>query len=164
MPNRSWTFSGSVWNMKRLDYPIHNAVERLHARALYRVFNPLVLSRIQDNEIRFNINDEKFTMSELFVTLRNSIWTELIDRENVNSFRRSLQRIHLDILIAMVTNENNALNYDAKILARQSLIEIQKLVKNSQHMFGMNEMTSAHYSEINARISAALNALINKKI
>ena len=97
------------------------------------------------------------------ITIRESIWTELVERENVNSFRRSLQRIHLDILIDMI-NEDASLNYDARILARQSLVEIQKLVKNSQHMFGMNEMTSAHYSEINSRISSALNAYLQKKL
>tara|TARA_Y100001935_G_C17310496_1_gene515682 strand:- start:1890 stop:4514 length:2625 start_codon:yes stop_codon:yes gene_type:complete len=163
LPSRFWNFRGSVWNMKRLDYPIHNAVERLHARALFRIFNPLVLSRIQDNEIRFQSQKDKFTMSELFITIRESIWTELVERENVNSFRRSLQRIHLDILINMI-NEDASLNYDARILARQSLVEIQKLVKNSQHMFGMNDMTSAHYSEISSRISSALNAYLQKKL
>ena len=150
--------------MRRLDYPIHNAVERLYSRALYRIFNPLVLSRVQDNEIRFSKNEDKFTMSELFVTLRSSIWSELNDRENINSFRRGLQRIHLETLIDMIMERNSATNYDAIILARQDLIEIQKLIKNSQHMLGLDEMSKAHLSESSARIESALQAYLQKKL
>ena len=164
LPERFWNFSGSVWNMRRLDYPIHNAVERLYSRALSRIFNPLVLSRVQDNEIRFSRNEDKFTMSELFLTLRKSIWSELNDRQNINSFRRGLQRIHLETLIDIIIEKNSATNYDAIILARQDLIEIQKLIKNSQHMFGLDEMSKAHLSESSARIESALQVYLQKKI
>ena len=150
--------------MKRLDYPIHNAIERLHARALYRIYNPLVLSRVQENEIRYTENEEKFTMSELFVPLRNSIWSELADRNNINSYRRGLQRIHLENLINMILDTNSGLSYDAIILARQDLIELQQKIKNSQHMFGLDEMTKAHLSESSARIESALQAYLQKKI
>ena len=164
LPERFWNFTGSVWKMKRLDYPIHNAIERLHARALYRIYNPLVLSRVQENEIRYTENEEKFTMSELFVTLRNSIWSELADRNNINSYRRGLQRIHLENLINMILDTNSGLSYDAIILARQDLIELQQKIKNSQHMFGLDEMTKAHLSESSARIESALQAYLQKKI
>tara|TARA_Y100001968_G_scaffold183875_1_gene168418 strand:- start:569 stop:3178 length:2610 start_codon:yes stop_codon:yes gene_type:complete len=164
LPERFWNFSGSVWNMRRLDYPIHNAVERLYSRALSRIFNPLVLSRVQDNEIRFSRNEDKFTMSELFLTLRKSIWSELNDRQNINSFRRGLQRIHLETLIDIIIEKDSATNYDAIILARQDLIEIQKLIKNSQHMFGLDEMSKAHLSESSARIESALQVYLQKKI
>ena len=164
LPERFWNFSGSVWNMRRLDYPIHNAVERLYSRALSRIFNPLVLSRVQDNEIRFSRNEDKFTMSELFLTLRKSIWSELNDRQNINSFRRGLQRIHLETLIDIIIEKNSATNYDSIILARQDLIEIQKLIKNSQHMFGLDEMSKAHLSESSARIESALQVYLQKKI
>jgi len=60
--------------------------------------------------------------------------------------------------------KNSATNYDAIILARQDLIEIQKLIKNSQHMFGLDEMSKAHLSESSARIESALQAYLQKKI
>ena len=164
LPERFWNFSGSVWKMRRLDYPIHNAIERLHARALYRIFNPLVLSRVQENEIRYLENEDKFTMSELFVTLRESIWSELHNRENINSYRRGLQRIHLETLINMIMDTNSSLSYDAIILARQDLVEIQQIIKNSQHMFGLDEMSKAHLSESSARIESALEAYLQKKL
>ena len=116
------------------------------------------------NEIRYKKHEDKFTMLELFVTLRKSIWSELPNRENVNSYRRGLQRIHVKILTDMITNQNPSFNYDAIILARQDLIEIQKLIKNAQHIFGIDEMTKAHLSEISARIEASLKAYLQKKI
>ena len=99
MPERFWNFQGTVWNMKRLDYPIHNAIDRLYSRSLYRLYNPLVLNRLIDSELRYEKGEDIFSITELFSTLRRAIWDELYTRENVNSFRRILHKKHLVILL-----------------------------------------------------------------
>ena len=163
MPERFWNFRGSIWRMQRLDYPIHNAVEGIHASALYRLLNPLVLNRVRDNELRFGQDEYAFTMSELFVTLRNSIWGELYERENVNSFRRGLQRIHLHILTDLVVNSNSGVPYDAVALARADLVELKLRLKNMQYVQRLDDISKAHISEISARVDAALDAHLERK-
>ena len=163
MPERLGTFRGSVWNMQRLDFPIHNAVEGIHATALVRILNPLVLSRVRDNELRFKPGESKFTMSELFTTLRNSIWEEIYSRENINSFRRGLQRIHLRILTELVVNQDMSLPYDAVVLARADLVELQSRLRNMQYVSRMDDISKAHIAEISARVDAALDAHLESK-
>ena len=66
------------------------------------------------------------------------------------------------------STEDPVLRNDARvlsnILARQDLIEIQKLIKNSQHMFSLDEMSKAHLSESSSRIQSALEAYLQKKL
>ena len=64
----------------------------------------------------------------------------------------------------MIMDTNSSLSYDAIILARQDLVEIQQIIKNSQHMFGLDEMSKAHLSESSARIESALEAYLQKKL
>ena len=81
----------------KLDIPIHNTIKQIQSIALYRLYNPEIMERVQNNEMRFEEYEVKFTLNELFDTMSTVIWKELEIKENVNSFRRNLQKEHIKI-------------------------------------------------------------------
>ena len=49
------------WGGGTLDLSTHKMVSQIQKTALYKIFNPTILQRIQDNEIRMGDDKNKFT-------------------------------------------------------------------------------------------------------
>ena len=69
--------------MDRIDYPIHTTIKRIQSVALYSIFHPRRILRLQDNELRYT-NKDQFTMAELFNTINYYLWEELNQSNNIN--------------------------------------------------------------------------------
>jgi len=156
------TFTGGVWSRNRADYSIHNSIAYIQAIVLSHLYDPLVLGRLFDNELKFEDGEEKFSMSEMFSAVSNEVWWELETNENIGSYRRELQRMHLHRISEIVLNENRNIPHDAISLARFDLSEIQKKI-DSLNKKELDQITIAHLEETKAKIDAVLNAQINKK-
>lgn len=157
-PERQWDFQGTPFQYSRLDYPIHGIVQVLQSQVMFRLFNPLVLARIQDNEIRFPEGEDPFTMVELFEGLRESVWQELGDGSEVNSFRRELQRIHLYTLENLVLRNINFYPHDAVMLARADLRTLRERIRSRLDAVVQDTYTRLHLEESLDRITAMLEA------
>ena len=68
------------WGGSNLDLSIHKMINQIQKTALYKIFNPTILQRIQDNEIRMGDDKNKFTLNELFVTMSTIIWKAFVLR------------------------------------------------------------------------------------
>ena len=158
-PERNDDFSDYVWRMDRIDYPLHNIINRVQAIGLYSLFHPRRLARIQDNELRY-IKDDKFTMQELFTTTTESLWIELGSNNNINSFRRDLQTTYLELLEAIIFNQDTGIPNDAKLLSRYSLKGILKNIYNAIGSMHINEYTKAHLENSAESIESILEAKI----
>ncbi|UCF64111.1 MAG: zinc-dependent metalloprotease [bacterium] len=161
-PDYLGDFEGSPWRRLRSDYPIHGIVQLLQASALFRLYDPLTLQRLQDNELRFEKSETPFTMAEMFKTVRSAIWREVSTHTEISSFRRELQRIHLYVLTQILVNEPSILPHDAITLARFDLVNIQSQIENHLSQSSVGVYTTAHLQEIQAKINAILNAQIQK--
>ncbi len=150
-------FTGSIWEAKRQDYPIHTVVAGVQAIILSHLYDPIVLGRLHDNSVKFIENTDTFTMAEMFLIMKNSIWNELADNNNINSYRRELQRIHLYRLTQLILEDNNTLPKDAVSLARTNLKEIQEQI-SEMNKTELDIITLAHLDEMYDNISAVLNA------
>jgi len=98
-PTRLDDLEGTLWYMDQLDYPIHKMVKNLQTRTLNNLFSMDIITRVHDNELRFNSNQEVFTLLEMFDALNNIIWIELLNQNSINSFRRELQSHHINLMI-----------------------------------------------------------------
>src|SRR5262249_42858944 len=67
----------SYFNVQRLDYAWHDAVLNLQRNVLNRLYHPVLLARMEDNELRFGPQEMPFTMADLFKGLDTAIWSEL---------------------------------------------------------------------------------------
>ncbi|MDX1463759.1 MAG: zinc-dependent metalloprotease, partial [Marinirhabdus sp.] len=162
-PDRYWDFEGSIFLSSRIDYPIHGIIELIQAMTLFRLYDPLVLARIQDNEIRFPKGQQPFTMAELFLAVQDAVWQELNRRENINSFRRELQRIHLYALDEIVLRSPFGFPRDALILARADLVKIKAEIDQCLGAAQLDAYTKAHLEESAAKIEAVLSAQVERR-
>jgi hypothetical protein len=162
-PELLWDFQGTLWRRLRIDYPIHGIVQVIQASALFRLYDPINLQRIQDNEIRFKKDEDLFTMAEMFASLRDIIWQELGTNANISSFRRELQRMHLYTLSRILLNTPVFLPHDAVTLARADLVKIKKDMENRLSAGALDAYTAAHLNESGAKIEATLNAQFQRQ-
>lgn len=155
---RFWDFEGTVWQMTRIDYPIHGIVQLLQATPMLRLYDAIVLQRVQDNELRFKKGEQPFTMVELFEGVRKAVWQEVDEGSNINSFRRELQRMHLHILARMVVKNPAMYPHDAITLARADLVHVKNKIEDNLSGRNLDAYTKAHLEETAAKIEAALAA------
>jgi hypothetical protein len=157
---------GQVWTTERNDLPIHTLVLSIQSLPLDRLYHPIVLGRLNDLEARYVNRAEAFTMAEMFTEVRKAVWNELETRAAVNSFRRNLQRRHLQTLVNLAVQADPAAPEDARTLARADLRAIRRgidaLVNLSDRPTPagarLDATTLAHLEESRARINAALDA------
>lgn len=157
-----WDFEMSVFRRLRIDYPIHGIVQLIQASALFRLYDPILLQRLEDNEVKFSEGEEAFTMAELFETLRTSIWQELASGSNINSYKRELQRIHLYILTQILIQSPSMVPHDAVTLARADMVELKNEIENRLNTGNLDTYTNAHLEETKAKIDAVLKAQIQR--
>jgi uncharacterized protein DUF4953/uncharacterized protein DUF5117/uncharacterized protein DUF5118 len=167
----------------RLDYPWHDQVLAIQRSVLSRLYNPITLSRMQDNELRFGASEKPFRMADMFTGLTGAIWSELdTPGAPISSLRRNLQREHLKQLIRLALREGTPAvtagigqagpppvaplpPEDATTLARASLLRIQGKVRTALASKGLTDATTrAYLQETDARVSAALTAQLDRRV
>ena len=160
-PDRFPDFSNFASFEQRPDYPIHQQILSLQTAALNRLFHPVVMSRVLDNELRVERPGTALTLGVVFATVRDAIWAETLQAPiSINSFRRSLQREHLRRMIALVVREGTAPE-DARSLARHSLTLLRVRLRAAAPNAASVE-TRAHINESIARIDEALSAQVQR--
>lgn len=162
-PSR-WRDWGNDLKIERLDYPIHESIFFLQSQVLGDLLSGDRLTRLQDIELK-SPADQALTLPELFKTLEDSIWTEVLQSDDksfsISSIRRSLQRSYLNQLTSMVLRRNNVPE-DARTLAWYRLRLLQGSLNRVLRRHGgeMNTYTKAHLEETRSRIRKALDAQI----
>jgi len=147
-PEREWDFKGSVWRMSRIDYPIHDYVRFIQSGSIYRLHHPRIFARIRDNELKFPKGESIYTLTEHFQKITQSLWSELEQNKNINSFRRDLQKSHVNVLSIILLNKKNYFHSDAVALARASLKILHGEIKESIETGYFDDYTQAHLSEL----------------
>jgi hypothetical protein len=170
----------SFFTVQRLDYPWHDQVLGVQRAVLNRLYHPVLLARVQDNELRFAANDKTFTMADLFKGLDSAIWSEFdgAGAVKISSIRRNLQREQLKVLTRLVLRPSPPgppgppppgfiptprPPEDATTLARASLVGVQAKIKQALASGRVTDPTTkAHLEETSSRIDAALKAQMEK--
>lgn len=162
-PNR-WADWSSPFITVPIDYPIHQTVGGLQAALLSTLLNDGRLRRMIDNEVRMPPGQQPYTVAELMTTLTDAVWSEVAGPvRNVDSFRRNLQRAHLDLLTAKLNDIRAAPNAapppeDARSLARYELVRLSERIERALEAGSLDVPTRAHLMETRARLERALEA------
>ena len=122
--------------MSRIDFPIHDYIRWVQSGAIYRLHHPRIFARVRDNELKFPKGESVYTLSEHFQKITTSLWSELEQNKNINSFRRDLQKSHVEVLSIILLNEKNYFHSDAVALATFYNIPIlvrKKLLQSFQN-------------------------------
>ena len=166
---------------QRLDYPWAEAVVAAQRTVLNRLYHPITLGRIQDNELLFAPNEKAFTMADMFEGLDSAIWSEL-DKPapKIGLLRRNLQREQLRDLVRLVLRTHPPLPPgppspffvppppppdDATTLARASLVRLQGKIRKALAAGTVTDPTArAHLEETQASIASTLQAQTEKPV
>ena len=155
-----WTDIDSM--RTRFDVPIHEMVFGLQNRVLDRLYDPIVLNRLLDSEVKVSSSGDALTVGLLFNEIQDSIWAELKtpgQSVEINSYRRSLQRAHLRKLVAIALR-TDSVPEDAQTMARENLTALRGQIRSAAGKPGlkMSLETRAHLNESLTRIDDTLKA------
>jgi hypothetical protein len=157
-PERFPDFNWSVYYVSQVDYPLHAYVLGAQNIALRMLYSTYVLNRLVNNQERYKVGQERYTMYNMFTDVRRAIWSEIVAPENVNSFRRQLQLLHLKRIVDIYLSDSFSYPSDARTLAANDLDILEEAVKRAVGSSAIDGMTRAHFKEVLRQISAAKGA------
>lgn len=169
-----WSHWGND-SMGTVDFPLYDRILGIQKVVLRQVFDPSVMSRILNNTLKAEKDEQPLTLAELFRGVSDSIWNPSAGAEPANAstslIRRNLQREHIRELSNLVLGSRNRSSLfifltggssastpaDARSLARMHLRELQqRLGKPPSEK--LDDATRAHLEECYARISQVMTA------
>lgn len=103
---------------KLQDYGAVETMRSLQVRSLNSLLEWRKLARVIENEA-MNGSDA-YGMLDLFADVRNGIWSELSRGRTIDTYRRNLQRAHIERLETMLTGELTASRFGPSFDASQS--------------------------------------------
>lgn len=133
------------------DFPMVPLLELVQRLGVAFTLSPDVLSRLLDQEFKADGTDT-LTPRELLGTVDKAVWAELTTRENPTLLRRSLQRSHVDALIALANDAG--VSGEIRQLARTNLRALAARLKAT----GATGETKDHYEDAALRITKYLEA------
>jgi len=151
-------FEGTVYMTMRRDIPVHDIVLNAQIMPLMWIYDPIVLQRLQDSSKMLPAGTDQMTIAELFGGIRGAIWEEAFQKVGVGSYRRNLQRTHLQAMTSIYLYGSGYYPQDAITLARLDLITLRDALKAAAASTTLDGLSRAHYQESIDQINAALNA------
>ena len=100
------------------DYGAVESMRSLQVNTLYSLLEWRKLGRVIENAA-LNGSDA-YTITELFSDVRNGIWSELRRGSAIDTYRRNLQRAHIERLETLLTEEAQSSRFAPSIDASQS--------------------------------------------
>jgi Met-zincin/Domain of unknown function (DUF5117) len=167
-PDRWMHWGASPGAGGRPDFPLHDWALAQQGSLLGQLFDPAVLARIRDAELRATPEQPTVGLPELFRRLSQSIWSELGQKggphpspaRDIVSVRRDLQRLHLNAMVRMVLDPAPGTPEDARSLARATLTDLGAGIDRALDARGndLDDYTRAHLADSRERITRALEA------
>ncbi len=140
------------------DFSLRTRVLALQTGTLSQLMSDTVMSRLLDSEIKVAQADQALGLSELFMTLQDSIWSELKTGASIPGPRRDLQREHLRRIATAITRPSSSTPADARALMRDEARDLSAKVKVALATGKRDRETRAHLSEAANTLDEALKA------
>ncbi len=164
----TWLIDESIIN--KIEYS--GITERIRATQVRYLNNILSLGRMMRMVENETLNGTKaYNLVSMMNDLRNGIWSELRTGKSIDTYRRNLQRAHVEKLISLMdakdTKKSNRSAYvkSTAVTVNQSDIipvvrgELNRIKRYAQNASGSvsNTITRYHLQDIAKRIETALN-------
>jgi Met-zincin/Domain of unknown function (DUF5117) len=152
-------------------WPIHDRVMGIQASALTGLMNPTTLKRVYDNEFRVPEDEDALTLPEMLTAITASVWSELEAEHDgeyssrkpmISSFRRNLQREHLERLIDL-TLPGGGSDAASRAISMLSAHELRSILTRIEEGSDADDgkidpYTAAHLAQAKDRMQKALDA------
>ena len=135
-------------------------ISSMQSAVLAGILEPGRLARVIDNSAKNG--SAAYSLDLLFGDLKKGIWAELNSGGNIDTYRRALQRAHIDRLSYLLTADPaapssrvNITTSDIRPMARQQLIALKADMKRALPRYG-NVLLKAHLNDLVARVDKVL--------
>jgi hypothetical protein len=165
-PGRYWHWNSDDFDFEQ-EFNIHDQVASGQFSVLFTMMNPFTITRIHDSETKFPKDTEPYSLAEHIQGLSDAVWSELnkdggrytAGKPYVNSFRRNLQRLHLNMLSNLVLSSGSSwVPADAGALARLAAADLSSKMDRALKNPGLDPSSRAHLTDSKQRIDKALEA------
>ncbi|AOW21690.1 zinc-dependent metalloprotease [Urechidicola croceus] len=148
---------------------ITERIGRLQTRTLNNILNLSRMTRMVENE---TLNgSEAYTLVSMMNDLRNGIWSELRNGRSIDTYRRNLQRAHVERLAELLNSEDvkktstsSYVKTTAVTVNRSDIIpvirgELKRIQRDARRVStsAPNTITRYHLQDIVERIETILN-------
>jgi hypothetical protein len=140
------------------DFSLRTRVLVLQTGTLNQLMSDTTMSRLLDSEIKVARADQALGLYELFMTLQDSIWSELKTGASIPGPRRDLQRDHLRRIATAITRPSPSTPADARALLREEARDLSAKIKVALATGKRDHETRAHLSEAANTLDEALKA------
>ena len=145
------------------------SVERIRAMQVRTLNNIMSLGKMARLSEAHTYDSNAYALTDMMSDLRNGIWSELRNGKKIDTYRRNLQRAHIDRLGEMMTAENqsgrsrspyvkmtavNTSQSDIRAVVRAELKSLRSALRNAR---GADSLSRIHIADALERIDAILN-------
>jgi hypothetical protein len=127
---------------------------RYQNRHLNSLLNVKTLKRMIDAEV---IETEFYAVSDMLRTLRKGVFSETKKTQNVDLFRRNLQKSFIDRM-GILMNDSNTKNTDISSIVRGELVTLKYIISIASKR-AISSMTKYHYRDCIHKIETLLNPI-----
>ncbi|MGB3605890.1 zinc-dependent metalloprotease [Psychroserpens sp.] len=161
-----WLIDKAIFD--RIEYS--GSIDRVRGLQVRTLNNIMGLGKMQRlTEAETYNGDEAYALSEMMSDLRKGIWSELRTGKNIDTYRRNLQRAHIDRLAYLMTAENqsgrtrspyvkrtavNTSQSDIRAVVRAELKSLRGVLRSAR---GGDSMSRIHIADAIERVDAILN-------
>jgi Met-zincin/Domain of unknown function (DUF5117) len=146
-----------------VDYSLPGQVLKIQRDVLNLLMSDNVAQRIIDSEVKLDDPATGFRLSELYVSLHRSIWSELKTGQEITPLRRNLQREHLARVASALIRGSSATPADARALLRQDARALRDELRAVPVKATMSKETRAHIAESLSTLDEALKAPLQRQ-
>ena len=164
-----WMLDQSI--LDRIEYSgFLEQIRSMQVRTLNNMLSLGKMARLIENETANG--KEAYSLLQMMGELRKGIWSELNNRAAIDTFRRNLQKAHLDRLDYLMTAENqskasdfggyrkstavNTSQSDIRTLVRAELNMLKQDIRNAKNRTS-DTMTKYHLDDVSERIDLILD-------
>ncbi|MYN29943.1 zinc-dependent metalloprotease [Duganella levis] len=141
----------------RPDVSVGGRVLSLQASALDQLMSDAVAIRLIDSQEKVENRKQALGLPELYVTVQDSVWSELKSGKDINGMRRNLQREHLKRLVASLLRVSSGMPADVRSLQRENALRLQRDLHSAMNR-PVSIEAKAHLSESYETLGQALKA------
>ena len=156
----TWLIDEDIINKTEFN-GVTERIRGIQARTLNNILNLTRMMRMIDNET-LNGSDA-YTITSMMTDLRNGIWSEVRSGRNIDTYRRNLQRAHVERLATLMESKD-VRGFRGTVTVKQSDIipvvrgELNRIKRLAQSGVNRgNTLTRYHLQDIVERIDAILD-------
>jgi hypothetical protein len=140
------------------NFSLAQRVLALQSGVLDRLMSDAVAARLLDSSLKIGDSRRALSLSDLYDSLQNAIWSDLKGTGDINVMRRSLQREHMKRVVASLTRGSGSSPADARSLQRENARVLVTQLRAAQSRPGLSKEARAHVSDSLNTLEEALKA------